>query len=154
MDSFARNFVISALLYLGLMALFGLALAFELPYAYFFRYTHIHLGLVGWMSMMIYGVGYHVIPRFAGRTIYSKKLGHIHWWCANLGLVGMGLFFPLKMEQSAFRIPFMIAASVQTFGIFCFVFNIMMSWARPKRGPSLQPLPPDLAAELSKLKGL
>jgi len=28
--------------------------------------VHVHLGLLGWMSMMIYGVGYHVLPRFTG----------------------------------------------------------------------------------------
>src|SRR3990172_7427405 len=50
---------------------------------------HVHLNLVGWMSMMIFGVGYHILPRFSGNPLYSRKLSIVQFWAANIGLLGM-----------------------------------------------------------------
>jgi hypothetical protein len=38
---------------------------------------------------MIYGVAYHVIPRFAGHPLPSRRLPGVHWWMANAGLLLM-----------------------------------------------------------------
>ena len=50
---------------------------------------HVHLNLLGWMSMMIFGVGYHILPRFSGKPLWSRKLSIFQFWMANIGLVGM-----------------------------------------------------------------
>jgi len=57
---------------------------------------HVHLNLLGWMSMMIFGVGYHVLPRFSGRPLYSRKLSVVQFWMANAGLVGMTAGWAMK----------------------------------------------------------
>lgn len=151
MDSFARNFVVSSLVYLGLMALLGFAMALNLPWSYQLRYTHMHLGLLGWMSMMIFGVGYHVLPRFAGRQLYSKKMGHAHWFLANLGLIGMAVFFPLQNNDPAFRIPFILSTALQTLSLFLFITNITLSlFGRGKK--MAEKCQPTLAVELAKLR--
>jgi hypothetical protein len=154
MDSFARNFVISALFYLGIMTLFGLAMALNLPWSYYFRYTHIHLGLLGWMSMMIFGVGYHVIPRFSARPIYSKKLGSLHWFLANLGLIGMAVFFPLRSVNPSFTVPFTVSAVIQTVSIFLFIFNIGATLSSRRAVAPAVPLNPKLETGLERLKNL
>ncbi len=50
---------------------------------------HAHLMLLGFVTMMIYGVGLHVLPRFSGRALFSERLGHAQFLLANLGLLLM-----------------------------------------------------------------
>jgi cbb3-type cytochrome oxidase subunit 1 len=39
--------------------------------------------------MMIFGVAYHVIPRFAGHPLHNRRAALTHWWFANTGLALM-----------------------------------------------------------------
>lgn len=85
-----RWFIAAALAYALLGGLVGLAwLAFpgELP-ALALR-AHAHLMLVGFVGMMIFGIGLHVLPRFTGRTLYSERLADVQFAFANLGLLAM-----------------------------------------------------------------
>lgn len=50
---------------------------------------HGHLMLLGFVGMMVYGVGLHVLPRFSGRSLFSERLGHVQFLLANLGLLVM-----------------------------------------------------------------
>jgi hypothetical protein len=45
--------------------------------------------LLGFMSMMIYGVGYFVLPRFNGKALRWEGLVPVHFLVANAGLLGM-----------------------------------------------------------------
>lgn len=50
--------------------------------------VHVHLTLIGFVSMMIFGVSYHTVPRFAGRGAhpYSSRGAVIQFWLINGGL--------------------------------------------------------------------
>ena len=85
-----RWFVAAALVYALLGGLLGLAwLVFpgELP-ALALR-AHAHLMLVGFVGMMIFGVGLHVLPRFTGHTLFSERLADAQFALVNLGLLVM-----------------------------------------------------------------
>jgi cbb3-type cytochrome oxidase subunit 1 len=45
--------------------------------------------LVGFVGMMIFGVGLHVLPRFTGHELFSERLADVQFWIANIGLVAM-----------------------------------------------------------------
>ncbi|MBI4203531.1 MAG: cbb3-type cytochrome c oxidase subunit I [Betaproteobacteria bacterium] len=47
---------------------------------------HGHMMLLGFVLMMIYGVGLHVIPRFGGYPVRSERVANIQFWLANAGL--------------------------------------------------------------------
>jgi len=51
--------------------------------------AHGHLMLVGFVGMMIFGIGLHVLPRFTGHALYSERLADAHFALANLGLLAM-----------------------------------------------------------------
>ncbi len=51
--------------------------------------AHAHLMLVGFVGMMIFGIGLHVLPRFTGRPLYSERLADVHFALANFGLLAM-----------------------------------------------------------------
>ena len=61
-----------------------------------YRTAHIHLLLLGFVTGMIFGVGYHVFPRFAGRPLRHPRLMLVHWWLANGGVGSMGAAFALR----------------------------------------------------------
>lgn len=81
-------FIRFALIYFILAILLGLHMSVTGP-VYPWMPIHVHFNLLGWMSMMIYGVGYHILPRFSGVPLWSDKLSYWQMWLANIGLVGM-----------------------------------------------------------------
>lgn len=85
-----RLFITAGLIYGLLGGLLGMtwAIAPELIPGHATR-IHGHLMLLGFVAMMIYGIGLHVLPRFAGRALFSDRLANWQFWIANLGLLGM-----------------------------------------------------------------
>ncbi len=88
---------------------------------------HVHLNLLGFMSMMIYGVGYHILPRFSGMHIYSPKIMKIQFWLANGGLIGMGISWPFVSGGSTGfpETALMISAFLSLVSVVLFAFNIL-----------------------------
>jgi cbb3-type cytochrome oxidase subunit 1 len=54
-----------------------------------YKAAHVHMVVLGFVTMMIYGVAYHVIPRFAGYPLAHRRMAGVHWWMANAGLLLM-----------------------------------------------------------------
>src|SRR5512137_2600250 len=96
METFVRRFIIMSIVYLGVAAIVGIAMLGS-EKAMALKFVHSHLNMLGWVSMMIYGVGYHILPRFMGRQLYSTKLGEAQFWMANIGLVVMLLFYTINI---------------------------------------------------------
>ena len=88
MDWFARAFVKASLCWLVLGVTLGVAMAAHAPWSVH-RPAHLHMNLRGFVTMMIYGVAYHVLPRFTGHPLHSKRLAGWHWWASNAGLLLM-----------------------------------------------------------------
>ena len=85
-----RWFIAAALAYALLGGLLGLAwLAQPAALPPLALRAHAHLMLVGFVGMMIFGVGLHVLPRFTGRTLFSERATDAQFWLANLGLLAM-----------------------------------------------------------------
>jgi cbb3-type cytochrome oxidase subunit 1 len=90
--------------------------------------AHAHLNLLGFMSMMIYGVGYHILPRFSGQHIYSPKMMHIQFWVANAGLIGMAVCWPLhaRGDFSNLAEPLLFISALLSFvSVILFAINIL-----------------------------
>jgi hypothetical protein len=91
MDRFTRGFVLASLVYFLLGSLLGVHVggggSAALPFDA--RFAHVHFMLLGFMSMMIYGVGYFVLPRFNGKALRWEGLVPVHFLVANAGLLGM-----------------------------------------------------------------
>lgn len=87
---------------------------------------HAHLNLLGWISMTIYGVAYHIIPRFSGRPLYSNRLAWLHFYLANIGLIGMVLFFGFVGHGNLRYEKHLLYSSIVEFtSIVIFVYNMM-----------------------------
>ena len=89
MSPYSRLFVISSLLYLLVGALMGTVMASFPTWKTIIHFPHAHTMAIGWISMMIFGLAYHVIPRFSGSPLISDCFQKLHWWLANIGMIGM-----------------------------------------------------------------
>ncbi len=128
MDRFVRRFIIMSIVYLGISTVIGIVMLGDqgLPGL---KFVHSHLNMLGWVSMMIYGVGYHILPRFMGRPLYSPNLGEAQFWLANIGLVFMLLFYVLNAHSpSAMYLTLTVTAGViEGVSILLFFYNMLMT---------------------------
>jgi cbb3-type cytochrome oxidase subunit 1 len=67
-------------------------LLFKVPGAQW-RLAHTHLNLAGFVIMVIFGVAYHILPRFAGKPLHSEAWASVHFWIAALATAGMVVGF-------------------------------------------------------------
>jgi len=88
MDRYTKGFVVASLVYFFLAAVLGIWMG-GTDAAGWVRFAHVHFNLLGFMSMMIYGVGYFILPRFNGRTLRWPSWVPAHFYAANIGLIGM-----------------------------------------------------------------
>lgn len=51
--------------------------------------VHGHVMLLGFITLHIYGIGLHVLPRFSGRALFSERAADAQFWLAHLGLWGL-----------------------------------------------------------------
>ncbi len=127
MERFVRNFIIASIVYLMLASFTGIIMLAN-PSQLYLKFVHSHLNMLGWVSMMIYGVGYHILPRFAGKRLKSNKLGEIQFYLANIGLIGMLLFYTLqilKPERSLYGAISTSFGFIEVFSIFLFFYNML-----------------------------
>lgn len=72
--------------------------------SYLWRPAHAHINLLGFVAMMIYGVAYHALPRFAGIPFRRPRLALAQVIVANVGLLGMSLSWGLAWPTALFAI--------------------------------------------------
>jgi cytochrome c oxidase cbb3-type subunit 1 len=124
MDWFVKAFVKASLVWLGLGVTLGVCMAAH-PVWTIYRPAHVHMNLLGFVTMMIYGVAYHVIPRFTGHMLYSRRLAGAQWWASNIGLAGMvcGFFIRPHVPTTGGGV---LATSgvVAALGAYGFIYNV------------------------------
>ena len=139
MEWFVRAFLRSGLTWLGLGVTLGVAMAAH-PAWIVYRPAHVHMNLLGFVMMMIFGVAYHVIPRFSGHALHSQRLAELHWWLANVGLMTMVAGFGLAPHVGPLVIPTLAAGgTLSAIGTYLFIFNIWRTLGG--RVPAPRPLP-------------
>lgn len=124
MEWFVRNFVKASVVWLALGVTLGVAMA-VVPHWVVYRPAHLHMNLLGFVAMMIFGVAYHVIPRFSGNPLYSPRLATAHWWISNAGLVAMVAGFLLRPHVGRVATPLLAAGGVlSALGAYAFAFGL------------------------------
>ena len=130
MDPFVRRFIRASLIWLGIGVSIGILMAFPTA-SVVYRPAHMHANLLGFVSMMIFGVAYHVLPRFSGKPLHNPRLGALHLWFANLGLacmVGGWIAIPNRLPGA----PWLLRAGgiMAAAGVFMFIYNIWRTLPR------------------------
>ena len=95
MEWFVKAFLKASLTWLALGVTLGATMAAHPEYI-IYRPAHAHMMLLGFVTMMIFGVAYHVIPRFTGFPLHSRRAAGWQWFLANGGLALMVAGFALR----------------------------------------------------------
>ena len=142
MEWFVTSFLKAALAWLALATLLGLGMILH-PAWLVYRPAHLHMTLLGFVTMTISGVAYHVIPRFTGHPLASRRAAGAHFWFANGGLAVMVVGFWLQGSAStAWQVVLGIGGVLSTIGVFLFVTTLWRTIDGPRGAPSPRPALP------------
>src|SRR5574337_1896421 len=128
MDRFVKGFIVMSIVYLGVSSVLGIFMLGNQDLLAL-KFVHSHLNMLGWVSMMIFGVGYHILPRFMGRPLYSNRIGEAQFYLGNISLVGMLLFYSLNVysPDSTYRMLTVAFGAAQALTLFLFFYNMLMT---------------------------
>jgi hypothetical protein len=115
----AQRFIQIAVLYLVVGGSLGLAMGISGKFT--LAPVHAHLALVGWLSLAMAGVIYHLYP-----TASQTRLAKAHFWLHNIGLpiFMVGLAFLLTGTEGV--IPVVgSGATLLLLGLFSFAANVL-----------------------------
>ncbi len=92
-SSYLTKFFVLGITFYGLQTVQGPTQALRVV-SQLIHYTdwvpgHVHMGTMGWVTMVVTASIYYVIPKIYGTEIFSEKLANVHFW---LVLVGQLLF--------------------------------------------------------------
>jgi cbb3-type cytochrome oxidase subunit 1 len=124
MEWFVKAFLKASIAWLAIGVTLGVAMAVH-PQLIVYRPAHVHMNLLGFVTMMIYGVAYHVIPRFTGHQLHARRLAGLQWWLANIGLLLMVIGFCMAPHGIAAATPVLgTGGTLAAIAAYCFVYNL------------------------------
>jgi hypothetical protein len=126
MDRTTRSFIIASLCYLAAGGILGVLIGVFPALQDHLLFSHVHLLLGGFMAMMVFGVGYFILPRFAARSLRWPSLVTVHFWLANTSLPAMVIARPVgfALDAPEWTGIFHLAAVVQMVSLLLFVVNL------------------------------
>ena len=143
MEWFVRGFIRASLVWLGVGVTIGVGMIFVPYHALAYRPAHLHANLLGFVSMMIFGVAYHVVPRFTGNRLHSTRLAALHFFVANAGLALMVGGFILRVTWPGPGTIILVAGGgASAVAAFLFIYNMWRSTAPRPAGIPLGSVPP------------
>jgi len=88
-DNYLVKFLIFGITFYGLQTLQGPSQAVR-TFSAFIHYTdwvpgHVHMGTLGWVSLVLFAGIYYTVPRLYKTEIYSVGLVNLHFWLAVIG---------------------------------------------------------------------
>ncbi len=119
-------YLAAAIFYLITTGIAGLLLSINLGFPFIkishlqYLNLHAHIAFIGWVSLVIMGVSFKLIPMFTLAHDYSIKSGTIAFWLLNIGLLGISTV----MHYQNLTIYFYISAGLIAAGIFFFLIQM------------------------------
>ncbi|MEO8231243.1 MAG: cbb3-type cytochrome c oxidase subunit I, partial [Ignavibacteriota bacterium] len=119
-------YLAAAIFHLVVTAIAGLLLAINLAHPYIkldhlqYLNLHVHIAFIGWVSMVVMGVTYKLIPMFTLSHGFSLTNGKWAFWLINIGLLGISTVMHYKNTT----IFFYIFSGMITVGIIFFLLQV------------------------------
>jgi cbb3-type cytochrome oxidase subunit 1 len=115
------RFLRIAVVYLAIGACLGLAMGIKENFV--LAPVHAHLLLLGWASLALAGIIYHLYPGAA-----ATRLARVHFWLHNVGLPVFMAGLGMLLTGTAGAGPVVgIAATVVLVGLVVFATNILLN---------------------------
>lgn len=102
----------------------GVSLGMYMSMAHDYALTgvHVRINLLGWASLALAGLVYHLFPGIS-KNIFAK----LHFWCINIGipLMMVGLTCLILAELEQFTIIIAIGGVLVVFSVIMFAINVL-----------------------------
>jgi len=122
------GFIKASLLSLATGVVLGVLMALQvLPDAkapVYITSAHAHVNLLGAVMMLIFGVGYHILPRFSGRPLHNEGLSTVQLWLNIIGLAGMFV----SLVVAAYSTADLLRYAVAPFGALYALGGVLFAW--------------------------
>jgi cbb3-type cytochrome oxidase subunit 1 len=146
MECIINAFIRASLLWFAGGVVHGVGIAVH-PQWLIYRPAHAHMSVVGFQTMLEFGVGYQLLPRLFGHPLYSRRLAVAHLFLANLGLSALVAGFFVQ-PHAAFAGRWIIGAGGGLFAVGA-IFWVLNLWhtfdaaesRQRARGEPTRPLP-------------
>ncbi len=104
-SNYLVKFLILGITFYGLQTLQGPSQAVR-TFSAFIHYTewipgHVHMGAMGWVSLVLFAAIYYMVPHMYGRKLYSEPLANLHFWMVLLGQLGYSVSMWIAGVQQA-----------------------------------------------------
>ncbi len=86
MNALSTRLVRSAAIALGVGVLLAMSFGINRAWGAMLRSLHAELNLFGWVTLLIYGMGYHMLPRFTGKPLNQLRIATLQSWLAIIGV--------------------------------------------------------------------
>ena len=118
MKKLTHNFLIAAILY----ALWGTLMGAWMVFAgeSYLSQVHAHINLVGWVTLALFGVFYHVYPEES-----ETMLAAVHFWVANLSVLTLNIGLWMFFEQKG---GFLLIRSGTVLVLLSFLLFLVLMW--------------------------
>jgi cbb3-type cytochrome oxidase subunit 1 len=147
MEWFIKAFIRASLLWFAAGIVLGVLIGVY-PEWVIYMPAHAHMNVVGFLTMLVFGVGYQLLPRLFGHPLHSPRLAGIHLVLANAGLLVMvGGFFARPGNAAAARWVIGAGGTIYTVGALFWVYNLWRTFdaadarARERTESTHRPLP-------------
>ena len=115
------RFLKIAVVYLFIGASLGLGMGISQNFT--LEAVHAHLLLLGWASLALAGIVYHLYPAAS-----TTRLARTHFWLHNLGLPGFMIGLAMYLSGIEFAMPVVAgSATVVLVGLALFAANVLIN---------------------------
>lgn len=80
------------------------------------RPLHAELNMWGWVTLLIYAMAYHMLPRFAGMPLRSPRAAEAQGWIAIAGVALAALGWIAAVWAPAVMLPLRLAGGLLQIG--------------------------------------
>jgi hypothetical protein len=110
MSPLTMRLVRSAFVFLVLGIALGVCFGLSRGLGAVLRPLHAELNLWGFVTLLVYGMAYHMFPRFAGRPLARPRLAEAQSWLAIAGVILAALGWLAVTMTLPFALPLLVVA--------------------------------------------
>ena len=139
---YVRGFLRSSLVWIVVGVAIGIGMAWWPADHLAYRPAHAHANVFGFLAMFVFGVGYHVLPRFVGAPLSKAQASWAmrQLWIQNAGLALLVSGWLVRPWRGGVGQWLLVAgAPLSAFGIAIFV---AIAWRLTGTGSSAEPRAP------------
>lgn len=123
MQAVASRWIFAAIIYFVIAVCLGVFMGASHDHS--LMSVHVHLNLLGWVSLALIGVIYHLFPRAA-----ESRLATVQFWLHNIALPPMMLALAFLLKGNAGVEPVVGITSIAVLvSVFLFAGNVLVKRA-------------------------